>query len=637
MDKNTTIAFVLIGLILVVWLYINAPEPQPITAGNNHDTTLVAEKANQKQKLQEKQNIEKKNSNLEPKENLGNSDKSDEQFGEFVSSDKPEQIITIENSKVLLELTSKGARIKKYYLKKYKTWYHKELKDTSDFYAQHVQLINYTKNGGDFNIVFLSKGGHLVNTANLDFNSNLGNYKYKIEKNDSLTLAYEFKTASGKSIRKIFTFYGDRYDSKIDIELENMDDFISSYRYDVVWANGINFAEKNSVDEANYAVANVFSGDENTTINAKDEDEKTTKDLNGKIDWLALTNKYFAVILSQEKVSSDGGALVEGTFIKNVPGKGERKYYSASLKIPFNNGRFQKNTFHLFIGPLEYDLLKSYGKGFQSIIDFGSIFGLKVILRPITEYVLLPLFTFLHRFIPNYGFVIIVFSLIIKFALYPFTKQSYKSMKRMQLLQPKITELKEKHKGDQQKIQKETMKLYKTYGVNPAGGCLPMVFQMPILFALFEFFKVAIQIRQEPFIWWIDNLSAPDVIATLPFKLPIFNITEVSGLAVLLGVTMFFQQKMSVKDPSQKAMVYAMPVVFTFMFMGFSSGLNLYYFLFNLFSIVQQYSINKSKKDGELVPVKTTGNEKPGFMSRMMDAAEKQKQIQNKSQNRKRK
>ncbi len=637
MDKNTTIAFVLIGLILVVWLYINAPEPQPITTGNNHDTTLVAEKKIQKEKLQEKQNIERQKSNSELKRNLDKNEQLKDQFGEFVSTDKPEQIITIENSKVLLEMTSKGARIKKYYLKKYKTWYHKELKDTSDFYSQHVQLINYTKNGGDFNIVFLSKGGHLVNTANLDFSTGLGSYRYKIAKNDSLVLAYEFKTASGKSIRKIFTFYGDRYDSKIDVELENMDDVISSYRYDVVWANGINFAEKNSVDEANYAVANIFSGDENTTINAKDENEKTTKDLNGKIDWLALTNKYFAVILSQEKVSSDGGALVEGTFVKNVPGKGERKYYSASLKIPFTNGKLQKNTFHLYIGPLEYDVLKSYGKGFQSIIDFGSIFGLKVILRPITEYILLPLFTFLHKFIPNYGFVIIVFSLIIKFALYPFTKQSYKSMKRMQLLQPKITELKEKHKGDQQKIQKETMKLYKTYGVNPAGGCLPMVFQMPILFALFEFFKVAIQIRQEPFIWWIDNLSAPDVIATLPFKLPFFNITEVSGLAVLLGVTMFFQQKMSVKDPSQKAMVYAMPVVFTFMFMGFSSGLNLYYFLFNLFSIVQQYSINKSKKDGELVPVKLTGKEKPGFMARMMDAAEKQKQIQNKGQSRKRK
>jgi len=633
MDKNTTIAFVLIGVILVVWLYINAPEPKPVTAGAGQDTTLVHNDTSKKSQKKIAQKVVKQTPPVKEKIK----DKvSTEQAGEFVSTNKPEKIITIENDKVLLEMTSKGARIKKYYLKKYKTWYHNEIKDTSDFYANHVQLINYSKNGGDFNIVFLSKSGQLINTANLDFESNLSGYRYKIGKSDSLTLAFEFKTTDNKIIRKIFTFYGDRYDSKIDVEFENMEDVISSFRYDVVWGNGINFVEKNSVDEANYAVATIYSGDENTTVNAKDEKEKTVKDMNGKIDWLALTNKYFAVILSQEKVSSDGGALIEGTFKKNVPGKGERKYYSASLKVPFNNGKIQRNTFHLFIGPLEYDLLKSYGKGFQSIIDFGSMFGLKVILRPITEYLLLPLFTFLHRFIPNYGFVIIVFSIIIKFALYPFTKQSYKSMKKMQLLQPKITELKEKHKGDQQKIQKETMKLYKTYGVNPAGGCLPMVFQMPILFALFEFFKVAIQIRQEPFIWWITNLSAPDVIATLPFKIPIFNITEVSGLAVLLGVTMFFQQKMSIKDPSQKAMVYAMPVVFTFMFMGFSSGLNLYYFLFNLFSIVQQYSINKSKKDSVLVPVKNAENKKPGFMARMMEAAEKQSQAQKKAQNKKR-
>ncbi len=635
MDKNTTIAFVLIGIILVVWLYVNAPEPKPVTAGNGNDTTLVVKDTNQNNIKKARQITKKEQTPIKKVESTKN-DISAQQSGEFVASDKPEKVITIENDKVLLEMTSKGARIKKFYLKKYKTWYHNSIKDTNNFYAEHVQLINYSKNGGDFNIVFLSKGGQLINTANLDFSPNLEGYKYKISNGDSLTLAYEFKTKDGKAIRKIFTFYGDRYDSKIDVEFENMDDVISSYRYDIVWSNGINFVEKNSVDEANYAVATIYSGEETTTINAKDEKEKTVKDMNGKIDWLALTNKYFAVILSEEKVSADGGALVEGTFVKNVPGKGERKYYSVSLKVPFNNTKLQRNTFHLFIGPLEYDLLKSYGKEFQEIIDFGSMFGLKVILRPITEYLLLPLFTFLHSLIPNYGFVIIVFSIIIKFALYPFTKQSYKSMKKMQLLQPKITELKEKHKGDQQKIQKETMKLYKTYGVNPAGGCLPMVFQMPILFALFEFFKVAIQIRQEPFIWWITNLSAPDVIATLPFKLPIFNITEVSGLAVLLGVTMFFQQKMSVKDPSQKAMVYAMPVVFTFMFMGFSSGLNLYYFLFNLFSIVQQYSINKSKKDGELVPVKDADQKKPGFMSRMMEAAEKQSHAQKKAQNKKR-
>ena len=153
-------------------------------------------------------------------------------------------------------------------------------------------------------------------------------------------------------------------------------------------------------------------------------------------------------------------------------------------------------------------------------------------------------------------------------------------MRRMSLLQPKIAEIKEKFKHDAQKVQKETMKLYQTYGINPAGGCLPMLLQMPILFALFTFFQVSIEIRQQPFIFWITNLSAPDTIGTLPFKIPLFGVDQISVLAPLLGITMFFQQKMSIKDPSQKAMIYKMPILFTLMFINFPSGFNFYYFMF---------------------------------------------------------
>jgi YidC/Oxa1 family membrane protein insertase len=212
-----------------------------------------------------------------------------------------------------------------------------------------------------------------------------------------------------------------------------------------------------------------------------------------------------------------------------------------------------------------------------------------------------------------------------------------KSMKKMQLLQPKIKELKEKYKDDQQRVQKETMKLYSTYGINPAGGCLPMLLQMPILIALWSLFNVTVEIRHEPFIWWITNLSSPDVIMKLPFQIPILGLNVITGLAPLLGITMFIQQKMSVKDPSQKALVYVMPIMFTAMFMGFPSGLNLYYFMFNLLSIIQQQYINKKKDGTELVPVPQSQRKKGGFMQRMMAAAEQQKQAQQKASKNKRK
>jgi YidC/Oxa1 family membrane protein insertase len=615
MDKQTTSAFILIGLILVVWLYFNSPAPQPQqkkkgqpTAVEQKDTAAVKPPVQQKQTA-----------------------KPIEEPAPFGAKKLTEKIITIETDLAKIELTNKGATIRRYFIKKYKTWYHADVKDTN-FYNQHVQLVNTTKDGGDFNIIFVTKEGKLVNTSSIDFNSTATNYFYKVSSKDSVAINYEFLTGKGKAIRKNFVFYGDNYASKIDVELENMDDVISSYRYDVIWSNGLVNLEENSVDEAIHSNASAYSGDEQVIVDATSVGEKVTKDINGKVDWVAIRNKYFTMILAPTNPSSEGGAFFEGNHTLNQ--FGAKEIYSASLKMPFKNQKLQKDSFTLYLGPIDYSVLKSYGKNFQTVFDFGSFFGLKFIIRPISEFILLPLFKFLHGFISNFGIVIIIFSIIIKFALHPLTRQSMKSMKKMQMLQPKIVELKEKHKDNPQKIQQETMKLYSTYGINPMGGCLPMLLQMPILIALWSLFNVTIEIRQQPFMLWITNLSSPDIIYKLPFKIPLFNVDIISGLALMMGITMFIQQKMSIKDPSQKALVYIMPVMMTIMFMSFPSGLNLYYFMFNALSIGQQYYINHKHDNVELVPV-ANPNKKKGFMSRMMEAAEKQTQEQKKSIKRK--
>jgi len=612
MDKQSTLAFILIGLILVVWLYFNSPTPPPQTPKQT-DTTLVKKDSVPKPDVLEKNITEQKS--------------DEEQSGAFASSDQPEKIVTIETDLAKIELTSKGAKIRRYFLKKYKTWYHNEVKDTN-FYNQHVQLVNTQKNGGDLSILFVTKEGKLVNTASINFLSSAKDYYYKVSGKDSLRLIYTFSAGDNKSIVKEFVFYGNDYASKVEVELNNMQDVISSYRYDIVWANGLNFVEKNSVDEATNSNSSVFSADEQTIIDAS-SGEKVTKDVNGKIDWVAVRNKYFAMILAPEIPSQEGGAYIEGYHTKNQ-NHDEKEYYSTSLKVEFKGTEKQRDAFKLYLGPIDYDILKSYDRNFQTVFDFGSFFGLKFMIRPLSEYILLPLLQFIHKFVSNFGLVIIIFTILIKFALHPLNKQSLKSMKKMQMLQPKITELKAKYKDDAQKQQQETMKLYSTYGINPMGGCLPMVLQMPILIALWSLLNVAIDIRQQPFIFWINNLSAPDVLFRLPFKIPLFGIDVVSGLALLMGITMFIQQKMTIKDPSQKAMVYVMPVMFTLMFMGMPSGLNLYYFMFNLFSIAQQWYVNHRSNDIELVPVANPKKNK-GFMARMMEAAEKQTQAQKKA------
>ena len=376
MDKQTTAAFVLIGLILVMWLYFNSPTPQPQTP-KNADSTQV-----QKDTITQKPVVEKKveeSKPVEPKE-------EEIQTGPFVATNSSENIITVETDLARIELTSKGARIRRYFLKKYKTWYHNQVTDTA-YYNQDVQLVNTNKNGGDFNILFATKNGKVVNTSTLNFTTSSNNFYYKISGKDSLTIQYKFTADDNKSIVKTYEFFGDNYASNIDIKLENMQDLISGYRYDVIWADGINFVEKNSVDEAQHANASVYSGDEQTIIDASG-DEKVSKDINGRVDWIAERNKYFAMILSPDKPTEDGGAYFEGYRVKK--GEDIREYYSSSLKMPFRGTNFQEDSFKLYIGPIDYGILKSYGREFQNVFEFGSFLGLKFLIRPLSEFILLP-------------------------------------------------------------------------------------------------------------------------------------------------------------------------------------------------------------------------------------------------------
>ena len=632
MDKQTTIAFVLIGAILVVWLFMNSPEPPKQPQGKKADTTMVAKDSLKKSKTTEKSKAEttkpekvKKVVSKTPE--VQESDSLT--YGKyFTLPEKKTQLITVENDLVKMELTSKGGDIWKYFLKKYKNWYSPNASDTSNFYKTHVQLINYPKNGGGPDLAFVSSDGKAVNTANLDFTSSAKKAYYKVSGKDSLVISYTLSVSENKYIRKTYVFYGHKYNMKCDVELVGMNNLISNNDFDFLWRKGLRFVEENSVDEATYSNASAFYGGDHVVVDASKNGEKVQKDFTGRVDWIGVRNKYFAAILAPQNPSEVDGAYIDGTktAYKN---NGERAYYNIRLIVPFKNKDVEKKSFNLYIGPADYDILKAYGRNLEAIVEFGSIFGLKFLVRPIAEYVLLPLFNFLHLFIPNYGFVIIVFSLIIKLILYPLTKSSYQSMKKMQLLQPKMAEIKEKYKDDPQKVNKETMKLYSTYGVNPAGGCLPLVLQMPIFIALWGLFKVAIELRQQPFIFWIKDLSRPDVIYNLSFKLPIFGINQISGLAILMGIATFVQQKMTVKDPKQQALVYVMPVFLTLMFMGFPAGLNLYYLMFNVFSIAQQYYINHQNNGMELQPVKNP-KKKKGFMTKMMEAAEQNQKAQQK-------
>jgi YidC/Oxa1 family membrane protein insertase len=587
MDKQTTLGFILIGLVLIVWMWVQTPSPQQNRLAVP-DSTRVAAQPTQEPTRRE----------IQPTGSPTTI--AHDSLGKYFTplSFGQEKVLLIKTDLYTAEISTKGGLIRKWTLTKYKTW------------DQHqTQLVDFDK-GGDYSLLFTSSDGKLINTRRLYFKSDFRNWStVELHGDQSFVLSLILPLGDGRSIEKCFVFENGKYSFTASVVFKNVQDIISNYEYQVIWENGLRYAERNSVDESQSAMGYAYSGGELIEVDATSENEPVERDINGTTDWVATRNRYFGLAI----LSTDGkgqGAFLRGTHIAQ-PGKGVKETYSLALKLPLRNA-IDSSRFTVFLGPLDFGLVKSYGHNLDQIMSLGAAW----IIRPISEYILIPLFHFLHLFIPNYGFVIIVFSIIIKLALHPLSKTSMKSMKKMQALQPMMTEIREKYKDDPQKMNQQVMNLYKDYGINPAAGCLPMLLQMPILFALYSVFRSSIELRQAAFIGWINDLSIPDVIFTLPFSLPIFGISEVSGLALAMGITMFLQQKMTVTDPRQKAMVWMMPIMMTLLFNGFPSGLNLYYFVFNVLSIGQQVWLNKQAGTEPLKKVERKSG-KGGWMARL--------------------
>ncbi len=302
--------------------------------------------------------------------------------------------------------------------------------------------------------------------------------------------------------------------------------------------------------------------------------------VNGQMDWAAYEGTYFicailpqdtsATSMTMESFGEDGIKMRMNSDLDTLQ-PGEEKVY----------------TYKLFFGPKKLDILKSVGSNLDKAVNFGWF---DVIAQPT-----LFLLNFFHGIFKNYGIAIIMVTIIFKAIFWPITQKGLKSMKNMQKLQPKMAKLKEKYKGDPTRMNQEVMNLYKTYKVNPLGGCLPMVLQIPVFFALYKVLLMCIELRHAPFMLWITDLSAPDRLY-IGFDIP--YVGGIPVLTLLMGASMFLQQKMTptTADPTQAKIMMFLPVIFTFMFINFASGLVLYWFVNNLLAIFQQQMINRQKK-----------------------------------------
>ena len=380
------------------------------------------------------------------------------------------------------------------------------------------------------------------------------------------------KPLGGVWIYKTLTFYPDSYTINVKTDFSSAESFLSQGVFNLSWDGGLPVTEKNISDDLNYFNSYIYQGGE--LHSPKLSEEKTTKEDNikGGTAWVAIRSKYFVSALIPETpgIAGQTSGYKRGDL---------EKIYSVGISL----SAYQHKNTRLYLGPLEYSRIKALGVDLDSIMNFGWS-----LIRPIAKGVHFLLIK-MQTVIPNYGVVLILFSLLIKIVVYPLTKKSYESTQKMQAVQPQLNALKEKYKNDQQKMSQAQMALFKEHGVNPLGGCFPILLQMPLLFSLFQVFRSTIELRGAPFVLWIKDLSSPDTIVNLPFTIPVYG-DHIAVLPILMGITMFLQQKMMPTQASgqQKYMSYFMTIFFTLLFNNFPSGLNLYYTLFNLLTILQQ-------------------------------------------------
>jgi len=404
------------------------------------------------------------------------------------------------------------------------------------------------------------------------------------EEREEVRVVLSETMSGGGRASKAFTFRRDSYEVGLDVVIRREGEIRDAEAYSVSWKCGLEFNEKDRNWEKRQMAALGKVGEDFHDESASKLDPDERKEHSGVVVWAGVRSKYFlsAIITGDQR----SGTLA-------MSGDKERGVAGYAVEYPFRGDpRRIEDSFRLYLGPLDMDRLEEYGVGLEKAIDLGR-------LRFFSSFIL-KLMVWMYGFIPNYGAVIIIISIMTKILFYRLTHKSFKSMKDMQRLQPRIKELQEKYKDDKAKLNEATMKMYKEAGVNPLGGCLPLLLQMPVFIALFNVLRNTIELRNAQFVLWIDDLSSPDVLFGLGVNLPFLG-SEFHLLPILMGGAMVLQSKLggsptgdSAGPAAQTKMMQTfMPIIFTVLFYNMPSGLVLYWLVNNILSIAQQYYVHR--------------------------------------------
>jgi len=409
------------------------------------------------------------------------------------------------------------------------------------------------------------------------------NYLLLGERNSVGSITFVGTGSGGLSVRETLRFDNSTYLVAMDLTVDGA----SVERGDEMrlgWISSLPETEPDRKDADRYFAAIASIDSEVLKKKVGDFKKEPTRFRRGTVHWAGVKSKYFAMVMVPE--AGTATALEMG-------GDREAKRLSFAVDFPAKEDGGWRISAQIYGGPIDHQILNGLGLGLEKMVDFGH-----KLIRPLSKLIYW-LLVKTYNWVPNYGVVIIILSALTKVLFYPLTQKSMKSMQSMQQLQPKMAALKEKHKNDPKRMNKEVMKLYKGEGVNPVGGCLPLLLQSPVFFALYAVLQRTIELRQAPFALWMDDLSRPDVLLSLPSPLPALSV-----LPILMGASMFLQQRFSSTggDPRQKMMGYMMPIFMVVIFFRMPSGLVLYWLVNTVLSVGQQYVMKKKSAPAAAEP-----------------------------------
>jgi YidC/Oxa1 family membrane protein insertase len=624
-DKNSIIGFALI-FIIIMWIFYN---------NQQSEQKKLAEKA--KQEKIDKANKKKEVATKEVLSTVVDSTVSDTvklqklagALGSFAYSatlpSAKDGFTIIENDLVKLTIANKGGYISEAVLKNYKK-----------FEKNSGQLVELIKNNNaNFNLILQTKDNRVLNTKDLFFEPTL-----TINGEDQI-LSMKLKAGANEFLEYKYVLKAKEYMLDFDVRSQGLSKVLNSSKTaDLQWDLKTYRNEKSIAYENRYAEI-YFENDDKVDYAGTGKQEDETLE---KATFIAYKQHFFSsILLSQtpiENAKISSTDLVHNDKIDTV----FTKQFKSTLPLAFKNGELDYKM-NWYLGPTDYKILNEYKKNIEDIVPLGwGIFGW------INKLIFIPLFGFLSSFM-GLGIAIIVFTILIKIAMSPITFKSFLSQAKMKVLRPEITELGEKFAKDPMKKQQETMKLYNKAGVNPMAGCIPALIQLPFMYASFQFFPSAIELRQKGFLW-AEDLSSFDQIFKLPFNIPLYG-DHVSLFPILAAIAIFFYMKMTSGDqamaqPQQegmpdmakimKIMIYLSPIMMLIFFNSYGSGLSLYNFISNLITIgimlvIKKYFIDSDKIHAQIQENKAKPKTESKFqkkMREMMEQAEEQKKLNKK-------